>query len=144
MVITAIIAFAALTMAQQTLRAQNDTFASATSITLERQVQAGINDTVMDDMEVALNLKRSNWATGSVDADSFYGLPSNTSSSPAGSLLKVQVGANTLAYTLPPDTVLSRILYQTETLNGYVIPASAYILWPYSPGTESDGLPVVG
>ena len=144
MAIAAILALASLTVAQQPLSAQNDTFASATSITPEQQLQAGINDFVRDDMEVALNFERSNWATGSVDADPFYALPSNTSSSPAGSLLKVQVGVNTSAFTLPPDTALSRILYHTKTINGSVIPASAYILWPYSPRTTSDGFPVVG
>jgi len=81
---------------------------------------------------VALNFERSNWATGSVTTDPFYQPPSNTSTLPAGSLLKHET-ANTSLYTLPPLTALSRILYQTTTLNGTLVPASAAILFPYSP-----------
>lgn len=95
-------------------------------------------------IEIALNFERSNWANGSVGADPFYRPPSNASSAPAGSLLRLQLFTNTSAYTLPPNTALSRFLYRTETLNGTLIPASAYILWPYTPRVEADGYPVIG
>ena len=142
--ITALLASVWTTKAQQLLSPQNNTFASAFSLTQQQLLQAGINETVANNIEVALNFERSNWATGSVDADSFYRPPSNTSSAPAGSLLKLQLHPNTSAYTLPPNTALTRFLYQTETLNGTLIPASAYILWPYTPRVEADGYPVVG
>lgn len=144
MAIRALLASAYGTVAQQLLSPQNDTFASGASLTPVQQLQAGINDTVANNMEVALNFERSNWANGSVSADPFYRPPSNASSATAGSLLKIQLNANTSAYTLPPNTALSRILYQTETLNGSVVPASAYVLWPYTPRTETDGYPIVG
>ncbi|KAL8644725.1 MAG: hypothetical protein Q9226_007622 [Calogaya cf. arnoldii] len=52
--------------------------------------------------------------------------------------------ANTSLYTLTPQTALSRILYQTKDLNGSLVPASAFILWPYSPRTHPDNsYPVV-
>lgn len=36
-------------------------------------------------------------------------------------------------YTVPSPLTMSRMLYITEDLNGTVIPASAYLLWPSSP-----------
>ena len=145
MVIAALLASARITKPQQLLRPQNDTFASAVSFTQQQQLQAGINDTVANNLEIALNFERSNWATGSVDDDPFYRPPSNASGAPAGSLLRLQLFyPNISTYTLPPNTALSRFLYQTETLNGTLIPASAFILWPYSPRVETDGYPVVG
>lgn len=142
--IAALLAFVRVSEAQQLLGPQNNTFASAISFTQQQLLQAGINDTVAKNLEIALNFERSNWANGSVDADPFYRPPSNASSAPAGSLLRLQLHVNTSAYTLPPNTALSRFLYQTETLNGTLIPASAYILWPYTPRVEADGYPVIG
>lgn len=93
----------------------------------------------------ALEFERSNWATGSVASDEFYShVPRNASSAPAGSLLKVQVNVNASAYSLPPDTALSRIMFVSESLNGSKIPASAYVLWPYAPRLQEDGYAVVG
>ncbi|KAL8881370.1 MAG: hypothetical protein Q9192_007811, partial [Flavoplaca navasiana] len=34
---------------------------------------------------------------------------------------------------------LSRILYQSENLQGSPVPASAFILWPFQPRTQPDG-----
>ena len=131
--------------ANQMVFPQNDTFNSTTSFTTEQILQAGINSSMANNIEIALNFERSNWALGSVDADPFYTPPSNDSMElPAGSLLKVQVNVNTSDYTIPPNTALSRIMFQTETLNGSLIPASAYVLWPYTPRTEPDGYPLVG
>lgn len=88
--------------------------------------------------------ERSFWANGSVSDEDFYRVPPDTSSAPAGSLLKLQLDANTSAYALPQGTALSRILYQTKTLNGSTVPASAHILWPYSARSQPDGYAVVG
>lgn len=144
MVIAALLASAATTKAQKLLSPQTNTFASAASLTQDQLLKAGINETVANNIEVALNFERSNWANGSVDADPFYRPPSNASGAPAGSLLRLQLYPNTSTYTLPPNTALTRFLYQTETLNGTLIPASAFILWPYTPRVEADGYPVVG
>lgn len=76
--------------------------------------------------------------------EEFYQVLRNASDAPAGALLKLQLDANMSAYTLPSNTALSRIIFQTSTLNSSKIPASAYILWPYMPRTEPDGYPVIG
>ena len=64
--------------------------------------EPGIPSVGANNVQVALNFERSKWANGSVDLEDFYHLPPNASHSPAGALLKVQVDANTSAYTLPP------------------------------------------
>ncbi|KAI4106269.1 MAG: hypothetical protein L6R37_002251 [Teloschistes peruensis] len=104
----------------------------------------GIDQTLANEIEIALIFERSNLAHGSVDSDPFYHLPPNTSEAPAGSLLKLEINANTSAYTLPPNTALSRFLYQSKTLNGSLVPCSAYVLWPDTPRKEPDGFPIVG
>ncbi|MCJ1471005.1 hypothetical protein MMC07_009653 [Pseudocyphellaria aurata] len=116
---------------------------SADAILAEQSAQLGRNWTSAGKIALALNFERSNWANGSVADDDFYRVPSFASTASAGTLLKVQLDANTSAYTLPPNTAISRIMYQTETLNGTTVPASAYILWPYLPLSQSDGYRVV-
>jgi alpha-beta hydrolase superfamily lysophospholipase len=117
---------------------------NSTATVLGHSVQAGISETLAHSFAIALEFEKAKWANGSVDDDDFYSVPRNASLAPVGALLKVQVDSNTSAYTLPPNTALSRIMYQTETLNGSKIPASAYVLWPYSPRTHPDGYPVIG
>lgn len=91
----------------------------------------------------ALNYEKSTWATGSVLTDPFYQAPSDSSSAAPGTLLKIQKNVNTTVFTLPPGTALSRIVYQSKNFNGTNVPASAFILWPYSPRSSSDGYQVV-
>lgn len=137
--------YGSLIHAQEVVDTQNVSFASSASLTQQQMKQAGINDTVANNIEVALNFERSNWANVSVDDDPFYRLSSsNATDAPPGSLLRLQINVNTSQYTLPPNTALSRIIFQTQSLNGSMIPASAYILWPYNPRIEPDGYPVIG
>ncbi|KAH8890373.1 putative secretory lipase [Thozetella sp. PMI_491] len=65
---------------------------------------------------------------------SFYAVPSNFSASlPAGTLLKVEPATNLSNFSVPGSLSMSRIIYTTTDLNGTILPASAYILWPYAP-----------
>ncbi|KAF2464809.1 prolyl aminopeptidase-like protein [Lindgomyces ingoldianus] len=91
----------------------------------------------------ALQWEKDQWTSGSVFEDSFYTAPSNSSNAAPGTLLKVEQTTNTSCYALPPATALSRIIYQSQTLNGTLVPVSAYILWPFSPRASSDGYQVV-
>lgn len=112
---------------------------------IAQALEAGISIERAKIIAEALEFERSNWATGSVASDEFYShVPRNASSAPVGSLLKVQVNVNASAYSLPPDTALSRIMFVSESLNGSKIPASAYVLWPYAPRSQEDGYAVVG
>ncbi|PQE13484.1 secretory lipase protein [Rutstroemia sp. NJR-2017a WRK4] len=86
-------------------------------------------------IQAALDYERSNWANGSVKEDPFYTLP--------GTLIKLQEDANASNYTLPPNTAISRFIYQSKDLNDNLVPVSAYILWPFLPRRQSDGYQVV-
>ena len=120
------------------IRPQKNTFNSSYQLTAQEVSAAGIDATLAANVEVALNLERSNWASSSVTSLPFY-QPISNASTPASSLLKLEVDANASTYTLPPQTAISRIWYQTETLNGTLVPASAAILWPYAPRQLEDG-----
>ena len=109
--------------------------------------QTNLESTIIKDTIAALTIEHSNWATGNTSTDPFYTeLPPNaTLNTPPGSLLKLELMTNTSLYTLPPDTALSRMIYQTEDLNGTAVPNSAFILWPYQPRIfkKITGIPIV-
>ena len=95
-------------------------------------------------MGAAWEFEQSTWASGSVQSDPFYQAPSSSASAAPGTLLSVEEATDVSRYTLPPGTALSRILFQTRTLNGAAVPASAFVLWPYSPKRMAGGkVPVV-
>ncbi|VUC26721.1 unnamed protein product [Clonostachys rosea] len=80
----------------------------------------------------------------------FYTVPSNFSEDlEPGTLLAVEVGTNLTNYTVPAGLTMSRLLYTSTDLNGKVLPASAYIVWPANlPSSQprcrsSPTLPVV-
>ena len=53
---------------------------------------------------------------------------------PPGTVLKVEQYTNITLYTIPVSLSMSRFFYTTATLNGTsIMPASAYVLWPYLP-----------
>ncbi len=64
-----------------------------------------------------------------------------------GSLLTVEPATNLSNFSVPTGLSMSRIIYTTTNLNGTTIPASAYILWPYSPlqlsSCPNQGYPMV-
>lgn len=123
---------------------QNNTFNSTFQVPQSVAQQYNINSTLLTSANVALDYEMSNWANGSVSQDSFYDVPLNAADAAPGALLKVQIDANTSAYTLPPNTALSRIMFMSENMNGSSVPASAYVLWPYTPRRVDDGLANVG
>ncbi|KAL9598158.1 MAG: hypothetical protein Q9219_004655 [cf. Caloplaca sp. 3 TL-2023] len=125
------------------LQPQTNVFNSSYHLTASQQEAAGIDNVLANNVEVALNFERSNWAEGPVSELDFYRVPSNSSQAAAGTILKVEGNVNASAFTLPPDTAISRIIYQTETFNGSLVPASAYVLWPFLPRKTSDGYAVV-
>ena len=81
----------------------------------------------------AVAFEKSNWVNGPVSEDPFYTVSSDTAGAAPGTLLKVEKNTPSTGYSLPPSIALSRIVYQSKSLNGHSVPASAYILWPYRP-----------
>ena len=69
-----------------------------------------------------------------VENDPFYStnLDVNNDTKP-GQLLHVEDATNLTNYSIPSGLSLTRFTYTTADINGTVIPASAYVLWPYSP-----------
>ncbi|KAK5130021.1 hypothetical protein LTR08_002537 [Meristemomyces frigidus] len=132
---TAILALLIATegIAAQSIVPQSNTWNSSFALSASQIGDAGIDNVTANNINVAVNFERTNWATGSVNNDSFYTVPSDASSLQPGSILKVEDYTNTSYYTLPPNTALSRIVYQSETLNGSAVPASAFVLWPWMP-----------
>jgi pimeloyl-ACP methyl ester carboxylesterase len=72
--------------------------------------------------------------------DEFYSIPDtfNPSMKP-GTLLRVEIHTSLTNYTVPSGLTMSRIMYTSQNLNGTVVPASAYVLWPYTPFQYTDG-----
>ena len=124
---------------------QNNTFNSSFSLTPDQIQQAGINSSLADAVDTTVQYERSQWAGGSVLDDDFYTAPANASTAAPGSILKVEQVTNITLYTLPPGLALSRFIYQSETINGSVVPVSAFVLWPYIPREFANisGAPVV-
>lgn len=135
---------------EEAIAVQNNTFNSSYALSQSQIGAVNISEVTVNNVQVALNFERSNWATGSVGADPFYLPPPVNASTPPGSLLRVEDYTNTSYYTLPPNVALSRILFTSANLNGSTVPSSAYILWPWQAKTFTDspldicGVPVIG
>lgn len=122
---------------QETITSQSNTFSSNFSLSPSQISRAQLDETTVNNVNIAIRFEQSNWATGSVRTDTFYTPPSNASTASPGSVLKVEDYTDTTLYTLPPNVALSRIIYQSFTYRfdhvNSPVPASAYILWPWQP-----------
>lgn len=128
----------------QTLKPQTNTFNSNFTLSSKQIAPLNLSSVIANNINIATQFERTNWATGSVFDDPFYTkLPTNATSAPAGSLLKVEAFTNTCNYTIAPTLALSRIIYQSKTLNGSLVPVSAYVLWPYLPRGGHKVAPLV-
>lgn len=126
---------------------QSTGFNSSFSLSPAQIADAQLSDELAATVEIVVNFDRSQYAHGGVRQDDFYSiLPlTNDTHLKPGQLLKVQAVTEPTAFAIPPSTALSRILYTSQTLNGTVVPASAFILWPFAPRSfgASDAAPVV-
>ena len=134
---------ATLALAQQPAAwLQSVGFNSSFTLTPE-QISAGqLDQEVALSVENATRFDDSQLAFGGPHEDDFYTLPPLTNITgplKAGQVLKVQAYTDPTSYVIPPTTGLSRILYTTTNINGTVVPASAFILWPFQPRQFRDG-----
>ena len=65
--------------------------------------------------------------------------PPGTASALPGTLLKVEQAIKTSGFTIPLTIAMSRIVFRTRTLDGASVPASAFVMWPYSTRKQPDG-----
>ena len=83
----------------------------------------------------ALAIESKRWVSNNVATDEFYASPNNISAYAAGDLVKwqdlspSQISQN---WTIPAGMSLSRYLYMSEDIEGKAIPATAFVLIPYS------------
>ena len=87
--------------------------------------EAELNSTIADIINETVRFQRSRYTNGLVGDDEFYQVPSNASHADPGTLLKAQSDVDTTAYTLPPETALSRFMFQSKTYNCTSCAASA-------------------
>ncbi|KAI0847620.1 putative secretory lipase [Daldinia vernicosa] len=140
-----------LVEAQAPLNVEQSTgFNSSFALSNSQIESANLSSTAVTNINIAINFDRSQLANGGPAEDSFYDLPPLSGTPIPGTLLKVQEFTNASSFVIPPNTALSRILYTTSNLNGTVVPASAFILWPFTPkkfqtgnGSESTKAPAV-
>ncbi|KAK1142052.1 hypothetical protein N8T08_008258 [Aspergillus melleus] len=92
------------------------------------------------DMKTIVNtivqFDRSQLANGDAHEDDFYNiqnLPKDQWPTEPGEAVKVQEFTDPSPFSIPAKTAISRIVYSTTDINGTLVPASAYILWPYHP-----------
>lgn len=78
-------------------------------------------------------LEFPNFVNYPITNDAFYATPSNFSKAKPGEILKLEVLSNTTNYDIPPGTALSRFMYVSQDNNNKSVPATAAILWPFTP-----------
>ncbi|KAI0508993.1 hypothetical protein F5B22DRAFT_375938 [Xylaria bambusicola] len=152
-VLAALLTAGICTAQGQTTELQSVGFNSSFTLTQAQIEAANISAGVAADIENAIRYDFSQLAFGGPGQDDFYTLPPltlkcNSTTLKPGVLLKVQDYTNTSGYVLPPNLALSRILYTTKNLNGTVVPASGFVLWPFQPrqfstGNSKQGAPVI-
>ena len=105
--------------------------------------RASPNDSLPETTRMAIEFQKSLWATGSVYEDPFYVVSEGIANEIPGTLLKVEADVNTLNFSIPPATALSRIMFQLKSLNRSSVSVSGIIPWPYLPRKLVDGYPIV-
>ncbi|KAJ4328959.1 hypothetical protein N0V84_000530 [Fusarium piperis] len=115
-------------------------FNSSFALTPAQIKAAGLSETVASSVNAIVNFDRSNLANGGPRQDDFYTLPPKGPNLRPGQILKVQEVTDPTPFNIASGSSLSRILYTTRDINGTIIPASAYILWPFIP-RQFDGEP---
>ncbi|KAF4980363.1 hypothetical protein FZEAL_3593 [Fusarium zealandicum] len=103
------------------------------------QIEAAeLSETAASSINAVINFYRSSLANGGPRQDDFYSLPEKDPALEAGQVLKVQEVTDPAPFAIASGSSLSRILYTTRNLNGTIVPASAYILWPFLPRQFHD------
>ncbi|KAJ5082710.1 hypothetical protein N7532_011753 [Penicillium argentinense] len=93
-------------------------------------------------LNTIINFDRSLLANGGAHEDDFYNVrdvPKDQWPTKPGKTIKLQNFTDLTPFALPPKTAMSRFVYSTTNANGTMIPASAYILWPYQAKKLKNG-----
>ncbi|KAF9765929.1 hypothetical protein IL306_001712 [Fusarium sp. DS 682] len=83
----------------------------------------------------ALSVETNRWVNQNISTDDFYANPANVSEYSAGDLVKwehVPADQASKRWTLPGGVSMSRFFYISEDIDGKPIPATGFVLTPYS------------
>ncbi|RYO73626.1 hypothetical protein DL766_000516 [Monosporascus sp. MC13-8B] len=123
------------TNAQATVAPQSTGFNSSFALSRAQIEKASLSEDMAASLNTVINFDRSQLANGGPREDAFYLLPplspNTTGPPPSGTPLRAQRFTDPAPFAIPPNTALSRILYTTTNTNGTVVPASAFVLWPF-------------
>ncbi|KAB8234174.1 hypothetical protein ETB97_007501 [Aspergillus alliaceus] len=113
---------------------------ATTSVVPTYNFPTNCNASCQRSIEEALAVDRAGWVNPNVSTDPFYTNPTNLSDYAAGEIIRWEdvpsKAFTTIDYETPPATTLSRFLYMTEDIDGNPIPASGFLLLPF---TNQDG-----
>ena len=106
---------------------------------------AEIKKTLPEEIQEALDFEKKQWIDGSILTDKFYDISDVTNAHGAlpGTILKIERDCDSSKYMTPSTTSISRFVYQSQAMNGSLVPVSALMLWPYAPRRSADGYQVV-
>ncbi|CRG87015.1 hypothetical protein PISL3812_04028 [Talaromyces islandicus] len=124
------------TIAQILANPQSTTFNSSFAIPQSLIQEANFTSEDAFNLNNIINYETSQYAGGPANEDDFYNLPMefpDTRHLTPGAVIKAEDFTDITNYTLSPNLAMSRFVYTTKNLNGTSIPASAFILWPFSP-----------
>lgn len=115
---------------------QSTAWNSTFELTLEQLRLGKLTESEGDTLNTIINFDRSQLANGGPHEDGFYNvqnIPTGQLPTEPGKVIKLQEFTDPSPYSIPPKTAMSRIIYTTTNANGTLVPASAYVLWPYQP-----------
>ena len=140
--------FAATTTAQLPQAAPfSSAFNSSFTLTDAETEAASLSPELASSFNAVLNFERSSHAYGGPRQDDFYVVPrlseSEVASLRPGQILKMQEVTDPSQFATTAGSSMSRIIYVTENFNGTLVPASAYILWPFRPRKGAERAPTV-
>ncbi|PNP38786.1 hypothetical protein TGAMA5MH_09009 [Trichoderma gamsii] len=129
----AFVAFATFVAGQTTQAALHSTSWNSTFVLSPEQRELGnLTEELADQINNIINFDRTLVANGGPHEDECYSLPIDLQiPKQPGKLLKLQEVTDLSPFAIPATTAMSRFIYSTINFNGTLIPASAYILWPY-------------
>lgn len=107
---------------------------SSFELSPEQIKSAELTSEMSEIINTIVNFDRSQLANGGAHQDEFYnvrGIPKDQWPTEPGKIIKLQEFTDPSFFSIPPKTAMSRIVYSTTNLNNTLVPASAYILWPY-------------
>ncbi|KAK9429091.1 Alpha/Beta hydrolase protein [Lipomyces doorenjongii] len=114
--------------------ASQDTAWNSTFTLSAAQKQLGqLTDELASQIETVYRWDQTQLANGGTTQDEFYNLlvgSMNAHPTKPGEILKVEDITDIAPFNLPAEVSMSRIIYTSVNLNGTLVPASGYILWP--------------